>query len=181
MTDKLCIGREQGPLKDLGTYDIPEWAICAMENGDYEGMTEEEEHIYHEFFEKHFPDGFLSNIDWDNPNEFNVVPSFGTRNPNALTSHGESPYQAVKTYPVQFFHPSEREGMVEIKSVREIPQDGTKDWNESLLREIEEKRDEKQELAEENKAAGIDLDGNGEVELSESEEKKHQTKFSHGR
>lgn len=181
MTDKLCIGREQGPLKDLGTYDIPEWALCAMENGDYEGMTEEEEHIYHEFFEKHFPDGFLSNIDWDNPNEFNVVPSFGTRNPNALTSHGESPYQAVKTYPVQFFHPSEREGMVEIKSVREIPQDGTKDWNESLLREIEEQREEKQEQVEENKAAGIDLDGNGEVELSESEEKKHQTKFSHGR
>lgn len=60
-------------------------------------------------------------------------------------------------------------------------QDGTKDWNESLLREIEEQREEKQEQAEENKAAGIDLDGNGEVELSESEEKKHQTKFSHGR
>ena len=67
MEDKLCIGREQGPLKDLGTYDIPEWALCAMENGDYEGMTEEEEHIFHEFFEKHFPEGFVSSIDWNNP------------------------------------------------------------------------------------------------------------------
>lgn len=96
MKDKLCIGREDGPLKDLGTYDIPEWALYAMENGDFEGVTEEEEYIFHEFFDKHFPDGFVHSIDWDNPNEFNVLPAFGARNPNALTSHGESPYQAVK-------------------------------------------------------------------------------------
>lgn len=89
--------------------------------------------------------------------------------------------EAVKTYPVHFLHPSEREGTVKIESVRETPQDGSKDWNESLLKVIEEQREEKQEQSEENKAAGIDLDGNGEVELSESEEKKHQTKISHGR
>ena len=39
LTDKLCIGREQGHLRDLGTYDIPDWAIPAMENGDYDGLT----------------------------------------------------------------------------------------------------------------------------------------------
>ena len=97
MKEKLCIGSEQGHLKDLGTYDIPDWAICAIENGDYEGLTEEEEALVTEFLEKHFHEGYVSNIDFDNYNELNLYPAFGTRNSNALVSQGESPYEAVKT------------------------------------------------------------------------------------
>lgn len=181
MNEKLCIGSEQGHLKDLGTYDIPEWALYAMENGDFEGVTEEEHHAYREFFDQHFPEGFVYNIDWDNPNEFNVLPAFGTRNPNALTSHGESPYQAVKTYPVQFFHPTQREAyaLPNIKVVREEPDEGCKDFNEQLKKQNEEERLAKEQEQEDDKvSAGIDMDCNGEIEVLESEEKKHHHGFS---
>ena len=177
MKDKLCIGREDGPLKDLGTYDIPEWALYAMENGDFEGVTEEEEFIFHEFFDKHFPDGFVHSIDWDNPNEFNVLPAFGTRNPNALTSHGESLYQAVKTYPVQFLHPTEREAYVlpNIKVIREEPNEGCKDFNDQLKKQIaEERAAEEQDQEETKESAGLDMDADGDVELNECDERKHR-------
>lgn len=176
MDEKLCIGCEQGHLKDLGTYDIPGWALIALENGDHEGLNEEEEAVLTEFMEKHFPDGYVSNIDWDNPNEFNVLPAFGTRNHDALTSRGESPYQAVKTYPVQFLHPSEREAyaLPNIKVVVETPDEGCKDFNEQLLKEKEAERIAREKENEEEKvSAGIDMDADGEIEISESEEKKH--------
>ena len=177
MKDKLCIGREDGPLKDLGTYDIPEWALYAMENGDFEGVTEEEEFIFHEFFDKHFPDGFVHSIDWETPNEFNVLPAFGTRNPNALTSHGESLYQAVKTYPVQFLHPTEREAYVlpNIKVIREEPNEGCKDFNDQLKKQIaEERAAEEQDHEETKESAGLDMDADGDVELNECDERKHR-------
>ena len=172
---RLCIGNEQGNLKDLGTYDIPEWAICAIENGDYEGITEEETTALNEFMDKHFPDGFVSSIDWDNPNEFNNSPAFGTRNPNASPQFGESPYQATKTYPVQFLHPTEREAyaLPDVKVVREEPAEGCKDFNEELQKQNEEERlAREQENDEEKVSNGIDMDADGDVELSESEEKK---------
>ena len=162
MKEKLCIGSEQGHLKDLGTYDIPDWAICAIENGDYEGLTEEEETLVTEFLEKHFPEGYVSNIDFDNYNELNLYPAFDTRNSNALVSHGESPYEAVKTYSVQFF--------------REVPEDGSKDWNDQLIRQETERIVQKSQGGEDDRtvSAGIDLNSDGEIEISESDEKKHR-------
>ena len=183
MGEKLCIGHEQGPLKDLGTYDVPEWALCAMENGEYEGLNEEETTALHDFREKHFPDGFVSEIDWENPNEFNVLPAFGTRNPNALTNRGDPPYQAVKTYPVHFLHQTLREGeaLPNVGVQRELPQRGAKDFNDELKLQNEEERqrqiaqDYGSDLDDEKKVtSGIDIDEDGDMELNECDEKKQR-------
>jgi antirestriction protein ArdC len=90
-------------LRDLGEYDIPEWALVYMEYGDPSGLTEEEIALTDQFCRTNFPNGFMMNVDWNNANELNAYPAFGERNPHALTSHGESPYLACKTYPVEFF------------------------------------------------------------------------------
>ena len=177
MKEKLCIGSEQGHLKSLGTYDIPDWAICAMGNGDYEGLTEEEEKLVNEFLDEHFPEGYVSNIDFEEYNEFNLYPAFGTKNDNALVSRGESPYEAVKTYSVQFFHPTQRESyaLPNLTVVREVPEDGSKDWNDQLIRQEDERITQRCRDSDDERtiSAGIDLDNDGEVEISESEEKKH--------
>lgn len=174
---------ENGSLKDLGTYNVPEWALCAMENGDYEGLDDEETETLNEFMEKHFPEGYVSSIDWDNPHEFNRFPSFGTRNQHALTSHGESSYLAVKTYPVHFLHPSQREDktLANITVAREIPQRGAKDFNDELrllneeLNRLEQQGNIDNDVGEESErkiAMGVDMDSDGDVELNESDEKK---------
>lgn len=176
LMDKLSIGREQGHLRDLGTYDIPDWAIPAMENGDYDGLTEEETNAMNTFLDKHFPQGFVSEVRWDDTHEFNTRPSFGPRNDHAVTDRGESPYLAVKTYAVRFFHPSERDGVAlpNLTVKREVPPDGSKDWNDMLFqKEIERIKTEILGPTGEKKVtAGIDLDGDGEVEINESDEKK---------
>lgn len=177
LTDKLCIGHEQGHLKEMGTYDIPEWAIPAMVNGDYEGLTEEETATLNEFLDKHFPQGFVLDVKWEEANEFNNCPAFGPRNPDALTSRGESPYLATKTYTARFLHPTERDGVAlpELTVMREVPSDGSKDWNDMLIqKEIERIKTEVLGSNGEKKvSAGIDLDGSGEIELDESDEKKY--------
>ena len=176
LTDKLCIGREQGHLRDLGTYDSPDWAIPAMENGDYDGLTEEETNALNTFLDKHFPQGFVSEVRWDDAHEFNTRPAFGPRNDHAVTDRGESPYLAVKTYAVRFLHPSERDGVAlpNLTVKREVPPDGSKDWNDMLFqKEIERIKTEILGPTGEKKVtAGIDLDGDGEVEINESDEKK---------
>ena len=176
LMDKLSIGREQGHLRDLGTYDIPDWAIPAMENGDYDGLTEDETNALNTFLDKHFPQGFVSEVRWDDTHEFNTRPSFGPRNDHAVTDRGESPYLAVKTYAVRFFHPSERDGVAlpNLTVKREVPPDGSKDWNDMLFqKEIERIKTEILGPTGEKKVtAGIDLDGDGEVEINESDEKK---------
>ncbi len=58
-----------------------------------------------------------------------------------------------------------------IKIVREMPSEGFKDFNEELLSRLEEKN-EASPSEEKKEAAGLDMDGNGTVELSESDEKK---------
>ena len=176
LTDKLCIGQEQGRLKEIGTYDIPDWAIPALENGDYEGLTEEETDALNRFIDKHFPKGFVSDVKWDDINEFNTRPAFGPRNPHSLPDRGESPYQAVKTYAVRFFDPQRRDGeaLPKLTVVREVPPDGSKDWNDMLFQKEMERI--KTEIlgpdGEKKIASGIDLDSDGEVELNESDEKK---------
>ena len=176
LMDKLSIGREQGHLRDLGTYDIPDWAIPAMENGDYDGLTEDETNALNTFLDKHFPQGFVSEVRWDDTHEFNTRPAFGPRNDHAVTDRGESPYLSVKTYAVRFFHPSERDGVAlpNLTIKREVPPDGSKDWNDMLFqKEIERIKTEILGPTGEKKVtAGIDLDGDGEVEINESDEKK---------
>ena len=175
MASKLSLGSELPHLKDLGTYHIPEWALCAMENGDYEGLNDEEAEVLNGFIDKHFPDGYVMSVDWGDYHEFNAFPAFGTRNRNSLVEHGESPYLAAKTYAVSFMHPTmrETEALANITVKREIPQDGSKDWNDQLIRQETEKL--LQEEKEESRAtqSGIDMDSNGEIEVSESDEKKH--------
>lgn len=63
--------------------------------------------------------------------------------------------------------------------IREVPLDGTKDWNDALIRELKEEIEESEQ--EEKEAAGVDLDADGEVEISESEEKKHHVSRYFGR
>ena len=175
MASKLSLGSELQHLKDLGTYHIPEWALCAMGNGDYEGLNDEETEVLNEFIDKHFPDGYVMSVDWGDYHEFNAFPAFGTRNRNSLVEYGESPYLAAKTYAVSFMHPTmrETEALANITVKREIPQDGSKDWNDQLIRQETEKL--LQEEKEESRAtqSGIDMDSNGEIEVSESDEKKH--------
>ena len=175
MASKLSLGSELPHLKDLGTYHIPEWALCAMENGDYEGLNDEEAEVLNGFIDKHFPDGYVMSVDWGDYHEFNAFPAFGTRNRNSLVEYGESPYLAAKTYAVSFMHPTmrETEALANLTVKREIPQDGSKDWNDQLIRQETEKL--LQEEKEESRAtqSGIDMDSNGEIEVSESDEKKH--------
>ena len=175
MASKLSLGSELPHLKDLGTYHIPEWALCAMENGDYEGLNDEEAEVLNGFIDKHFPDGYVMSVDWGDYHEFNAFPAFGTRNRNSLVEYGKSPYLAVKTYAVSFMHPTmrETEALANLTVKREIPQDGSKDWNDQLIRQETEKL--LQEEKEESRAtqSGIDMDSNGEIEVSESDEKKH--------
>ena len=54
-----------------------------------------------------------------------------------------------------------------VKVEREIPKEGYKDWNDELLDELDEGKTVK-------KAVGTDIDGDGTVEIEESnEEKRH--------
>ena len=175
MTDKLSIGSELAHLKDLGTYHVPEWALCAMENGDYEGLTDEETKVLNDFIDKHFPDGYVMTVDWDDYRELDVMPAFGTRNENALVQRGESPFLAVKTYAVNFLHPTmrETEALANLTVMREVPQDGSKDWNDQLIRQETEKAQQEEKEESRTTHAGIDLNNDGEIAVSESDEKKH--------
>ena len=54
-----------------------------------------------------------------------------------------------------------------VKVEREIPKEGYKDWNDELLDELDEGKTVK-------KAVGTDIDGDGTVEIEESnEDKRH--------
>lgn len=85
------------------SYDIPKWAVPMIMYGEADGLSDEEIKIVDEFLDKNFPDGFIPEIVDGTDKEFNLYPAFGTHNSNALTSHGESPYQAVETVSVKFF------------------------------------------------------------------------------
>ena len=103
------VSEEQAPLKDLGTYDIPEWAINYLENGDATSLTDEEVSIIKKFTKEQFPNGYIMNVDWENSNELNSYPAFGERNKNALVNKGESPFLATKTFVIHFLDPSARQ------------------------------------------------------------------------
>ena len=96
------------------SYDIPEWALNYLENGDASNLSDEEVTIINKFTKEQFPNGYIMNVDWENSNELNSYPAFGERNINALTNRGESPFLATKTFAVQFLDPVIREKKYEI-------------------------------------------------------------------
>lgn len=96
-------------LEEIGTYDIPEWSLSYLQNGDADGLDDEEIELVDKFVkEKMQGKAFIMVVDWDNPKDFNNMPEFGTRNPYASPQFGESPYQAVKTYGVTFLEATRR-------------------------------------------------------------------------
>ena len=58
----------------------------------------------------------------------------------------------------------------------DVPEDGSKDWNDQLIRQETERIVQKSQGGEDDRtvSAGIDLDSDGEIEISESDEKKHR-------
>ena len=111
--------QELGPLKDLGTYSVPEWALPYMENGDRDNLTDKEVAMVDSFVKENFPNGYLMEVDWDKSNDFNLFPAFGERSQYASPIRGESPFLAVKTYQVNFLDPVERE---QVMSRMAVPQ-----------------------------------------------------------
>jgi len=89
-------------IQKLGTFEIPEWSLPYIINGDAEGLTDKEKEIVDKFLDENFPDGFIPEVKEGTEREFNTNPAFGERNENALTDRGESPYLATKTIEVQF-------------------------------------------------------------------------------
>lgn len=67
-------------MKLIGTYKIPEYAICAIEYGDNTCMTAEDDKMMKDFLEREFPNGYV--VDW-HTNEpqgepyFSSNPAFG--------------------------------------------------------------------------------------------------------
>ena len=98
-----------GNLKNLEKMDIPEWSLNYLANGDATNLSDEEVAMVDAFVKEHFPNGFVMDIDFDDSNELNRYPAFGPRNEDALTSHGESPYLATKTFAVTFYDAAKRE------------------------------------------------------------------------
>ena len=74
-------GQEQGEqkqsVKDLGTYEVPEWSLPYIINGDAEGLSDKEIEIVDKFLDEHFPDGFIPEIKEGTEKEFNNYPAFG--------------------------------------------------------------------------------------------------------
>lgn len=90
-------------------------------------------------------------------------------------------FRLAEEYPTAYLCPEDREAMKQeihekfkefnqavdgciINIQRETPSEGYKDWNDELLGEMEETT---------KKAVGSDIDGDGEVEIEESNEEKH--------
>lgn len=90
-------------MKEPVTLDVPKWALNYIVNGDAEGLTDKEKDIVDKFLDENFADGFIPEVIEGKDKDFNVSPAFGTRNPNALSDKGESPYQAVETSEVKFY------------------------------------------------------------------------------
>ena len=141
-------GQEQTEKKqsvqDLGTYEVPEWAIPYIFNGDAEGLTDKEQEIVDKFLDEHFPDGFIPELKEGTEKEFNNFPAFGERNENALTNRGESPYLATKTVEVQF----SQAGYFEARS-EEVPDYATQVVVDNTNEQAAAKQPPKQEEQEE--------------------------------
>ena len=59
-------------------YDIPEWAVCAIEYNDRSGLAEGDEKTLNEWMETLAHDGYVWDIVFtSDTNEFNRHPAFG--------------------------------------------------------------------------------------------------------
>ena len=99
----------QQPLKEIGRFDIPEWSLNYLVNGDATNLTDEEVAMVDQFTEENFPNGFVVDVDFSESNELNRHPAFGPRNEDALTGKGEAPYLATKTFAVTFYDAVKRD------------------------------------------------------------------------
>ena len=92
-------------IKNLGTYDIPEWSLCYIVNGDADNLSDEEKGLVDDFLAKEFPHGYIAEVLEDDFNELDFYPAFGpTRDLSEfMLRHGESPRLACKTYKVTFY------------------------------------------------------------------------------
>lgn len=140
-------GEENGQTKDEPIiHQVPEWAVPYIVNGDATGLTDEEKNIIDEFLDRNFPDGFIPEVNQDNKNELNPNPAFGTRNENALTGRGESPFQAVNTIEMAF-HPAG-----EMKVVSHQEEENNEAQKERVQKTEEQKAKEKESKEKEEKS-----------------------------
>jgi len=105
----------KAPSNNFGSYQIPEWSLPYIVNGDASGITDKEKEIVDKFLEEKFPDGFIPELEEGTQKELDLYPAFGERNEKALTNRGESPYLAVDTVSVKFSSPGYFEGRTEEK------------------------------------------------------------------
>ena len=68
---------------------IPDWALCALEYGTYDNLTEEEIAMVKDF-QSQFKNGYVMEVHWDTLG-FSRYPEFGL---------------ACDTYEVSFYEPS---------------------------------------------------------------------------
>lgn len=93
-------------LEVIGEFEIPEWSLSYLQNGDCDDLEDDEIELVDNFVqEKLGGKQFIMVVDWDKSKDFNNAPTFGTRNPYASPEFGESPFQATKTYNVTFLEP----------------------------------------------------------------------------
>ena len=134
----------QQELKHLGTYDVPVWAVAALQNGTdaYDGLQEDEiaeiEHFQEQF------DGPLSfDIHTEERNEFNASPAFG--------GAGETVKVDVYTFveKVQRAQAEVRENLEEEQVIEDNgkEQQERKDEEQKRQEEDKEKKEDKQEVS----------------------------------
>lgn len=134
----------QQELKHLGTYDVPVWAVAALQNGTdaYDGLQEDEiaeiEHFQEQF------DGPLSfDIHTEERNEFNAAPAFG--------GAGETVKVDVYTFveKVQRAQAEVRENLEEEQVIEDNgkEQQERKDEEQKRQEEDKEKKEDKQEVS----------------------------------
>lgn len=62
-------------IKYWNTLSIPEWSVCAIEYGDYSGLSDDEIALIEGFFQDFPCDRFT--IQWGSDREFCISPAFG--------------------------------------------------------------------------------------------------------
>ena len=131
---------QQQPLKEIGKFDIPEWSLNYLTNGDATNLSDEEIAMVDEFTRKNFPNGFVMDIDFNDSTELDRYPAFGPRNETALTDKGEAPFLATKTYAVTFYDAKERE------EVKTDEQARTSESAEAIAAKTPPKQEEQEEV-----------------------------------
>lgn len=80
---------KSGKFKKTKYNNIPEWALCALEFGMYDNLTEDEIAMVKDF-QSQFKHGYVMEVDWDTRG-FSSYPDFG---------------KPCDTYEVTFYEPN---------------------------------------------------------------------------